>query len=153
MTLDIDATLLDAHSEKEDAAPTYKGGFGFCPMLCFLDRPQRPWLGSFALATPVQGEAAAHEEVLDRSLAQLPAEFQRGRRAGDDAGDVHQQVVVRTDSAGASHRFVDACIERNLELSIGFPIEGRIKDALLIAQERTGSQPLRSTGRFDPVPG
>ena len=29
VTLDFDATLIDAYSEKQDAAPTYKRGFGF----------------------------------------------------------------------------------------------------------------------------
>ncbi|MGH9153851.1 MAG: transposase [Acidimicrobiales bacterium] len=29
VTLDFDATLVDAHSDKQDAAPTYKRGFGF----------------------------------------------------------------------------------------------------------------------------
>ena len=32
LTLDFDATLLTAHSEKESAAPTYKRGFGFHPL-------------------------------------------------------------------------------------------------------------------------
>ena len=150
VTLDIDATLLDAHSEKEDAAPTYKGGFGFCPMLCFLDETTEALAGILRPGNAGPGEAAAHEEVLDRSLAQLPAEFQRGHRAGDDAGDVLQQVVVRTDSAGASHRFVDACIERNLELSIGFPIEGRIKDALLMAQEEDWVPAIEVDGSIRP---
>ena len=35
VVLDIDATLLTAHSEKEGAAGTYKGGYGFHPLLCF----------------------------------------------------------------------------------------------------------------------
>ena len=29
ITIDFDATLLDVHSEKQDAAPTYKHGYGF----------------------------------------------------------------------------------------------------------------------------
>lgn len=33
--LDIDGTLLTAHSDKEGAAGTYKGGFGFHPLLCY----------------------------------------------------------------------------------------------------------------------
>lgn len=38
VVLDIDATLIDVHSEnKENAAPTYKKGYGFHPMLCFAD--------------------------------------------------------------------------------------------------------------------
>jgi len=40
LVLDVDATLLTAHSEKEHAAATYKRGFGFHPLLCFLDRPE-----------------------------------------------------------------------------------------------------------------
>lgn len=32
--LDLDGTLLTAHSDKEGAAGTYKGGFGFHPLLC-----------------------------------------------------------------------------------------------------------------------
>ena len=33
--LDIDATLITAHSEKEQAAGNYKHGFGFHPLLCY----------------------------------------------------------------------------------------------------------------------
>ena len=36
MIVDLDATLVGAHSEKEQAAPTYKRGFGFHPMLAFV---------------------------------------------------------------------------------------------------------------------
>jgi len=35
LVLDIDATLVTCHSEKEHAAPTYKHGFGYHPLLCF----------------------------------------------------------------------------------------------------------------------
>ena len=36
--IDIDGTLLDAHSEKEEAAPTYKRGFGFYPLVAYLEK-------------------------------------------------------------------------------------------------------------------
>lgn len=35
--IDLDATLVGAHSEKEGAAPTYKRGFGFHPLPAYLD--------------------------------------------------------------------------------------------------------------------
>ncbi len=35
--VDLDATLLTTHSDKEQAAPTFKRGFGFHPLLSFLD--------------------------------------------------------------------------------------------------------------------
>ncbi len=35
--IDLDATLITSHSDKAGAAPTYKRGFGFHPLLAFLD--------------------------------------------------------------------------------------------------------------------
>src|SRR5205085_1186046 len=37
LVIDVDATLVTAHSEKEQAAPTFKRGFGFHPLCAFLD--------------------------------------------------------------------------------------------------------------------
>src|SRR5215212_8647081 len=37
IVIDIDATLIDVHSEKEGAAGTFKRGFGFHPLLVYLD--------------------------------------------------------------------------------------------------------------------
>lgn len=37
IVLDLDATLVTAHSEKEGAAPTWKRTFGFHPLLAFVD--------------------------------------------------------------------------------------------------------------------
>src|SRR5664279_2928268 len=39
LCLDFDATITVPHSEKENAAATWKKTFGFHPLLCFLDRP------------------------------------------------------------------------------------------------------------------
>jgi hypothetical protein len=38
--MDLDSTITIAHSEKENAAATWKKTFGFHPLLCFLDRPE-----------------------------------------------------------------------------------------------------------------
>ncbi len=35
--IDLDATLVTAHSDKELAAPTFKRGFGFHPLFAFVD--------------------------------------------------------------------------------------------------------------------
>ncbi len=34
--VDLDASIVFASSEKENAQPTYKGGVGFCPNLATL---------------------------------------------------------------------------------------------------------------------
>ena len=35
--IDIDGTLVSSHSDKEGAAPNYKRGFGFYPLMSYLD--------------------------------------------------------------------------------------------------------------------
>src|SRR4051794_6593499 len=37
LVIDLDATLITAHSEKEQAAPTFKRGFGFHPLGSWVD--------------------------------------------------------------------------------------------------------------------
>ena len=37
LTIDLDATLIGSHSEKEGAAGNFKGGYGFHPMLAYAD--------------------------------------------------------------------------------------------------------------------
>ena len=37
VVIDVDATLITAHSDKEQAAPTFKRGFGFHPLWTFAD--------------------------------------------------------------------------------------------------------------------
>jgi hypothetical protein len=71
IVLDIDSALVGAHSEKQGAAATYKRGFGFHPILCYL--------GAEALAGILRpGVAGAntaddHIGVLVEALDQLPA--------------------------------------------------------------------------------
>ena len=38
MTIDVDATLITAHSEKENAAGNYKHGYGFHPLGAYADQ-------------------------------------------------------------------------------------------------------------------
>jgi hypothetical protein len=56
LRIDFDATITVAHSEKENAAATWKKTFGFHPLLAFLDRPDvaagRRWRGCCGPVTP-----------------------------------------------------------------------------------------------------
>ena len=76
LRIDFDATISIAHSEKENAAATWKKTFGFHPLLAFLDRPEVA--GGEALAGLLRpgnagsNTAADHVTVLDLALAALP---------------------------------------------------------------------------------
>ena len=70
--LDLDATLVTAHSDKEGAAGTYKGGFGFHPLLCYEAGSEEALAGLLRPGNAGSNTAADHIEVLERSLSQLP---------------------------------------------------------------------------------
>ena len=74
MILDIDASLVEIHTEhKEDAAPTFKGGFGFHPMFCFADATGEVLSGLLRPGNAGANTVADHVSVLDAAVAQLPA--------------------------------------------------------------------------------
>ncbi len=146
VTLDFDATLVDAHSDKQDAAPTYKRGFGFNPLGVWCDETGEALASMLRPGNAGANTAADHVKMLDAALAQLPPPWQTGHRPGDEATAVVHPVLVRADSAGATHRFVDALVERNIGFSIGFDVDARVRDALLLAQEEDWAPAVEGDG-------
>lgn len=125
VTLDLDATLLDAHSDKEQAAPTYKKGYGFHPLGCWLDNTQEALAAMLRPGNAGANTAEDHVAVLDAALGQLPVR----PRGLDPVNGV--AMLARADSAGASHGFLNALRERGLEFSIGFDITESVRLAIL----------------------
>jgi len=122
--MDFDATITIAHSEKENAAATWKKTFGFHPLLCFLDRPDvaggEALAGLLRAGNAGSNTAADHVAVLDMALAALP---ERARpRPGDPDSPDSPRLLARSDSAGATHRFAAACRERGVGFSFGFAV-------------------------------
>src|SRR5829696_5517710 len=112
LAIDVDATLITAHSDKQGAAGTYKGGFGFHPLAAWLDRGDGTGEPLAAVLRP--GNAAANTaadqvEVVDLALAQLPRQARQ-----------QQPILVRADSAGATHQFID-------HLRAGGAVLGRVR--------------------------
>ena len=122
VVLDIDASLVEIHSEhKELTAPTYKGGFGYHPFFAFVDGT-----GECVAALLRPGNAGAnsivdHLAVLDHAIGQLPERVRAGHRDGDRADLAERQIVARADSTGCTHGFVDGCRARH----IGFAVAAR----------------------------
>jgi DDE family transposase len=124
LVIDIDATLVTAHSDKQGAAPTFKRGFGFHPLVCYLDRGDGTGEALSGILRPGNAgsnTAADHLDVLAMALVALP----KAARTGP--------ILVRADSAGATHPFVEELHRRGLAFSIGFPLEPAVKQAILAA--------------------
>jgi hypothetical protein len=75
--LDLDATLVTAHSDKEAAAPTWKGGFGSHPLLGYVDHSDggtgEPVAELLRPGNAGSNTAADHILALEQALAQIPS--------------------------------------------------------------------------------
>ena len=127
--VDIDATIVLAHSEKEKAAPTWKKTFGFHPLAAFADHGAGA--GGEPLAIVLRpgnagsNTAAEHIEVTRLALAQLPRPSRR-------------RVLVRTDSGGGTHDFLTwlGSPSRRLHYSVGMTLTEDMQDAIGALPER-----------------
>jgi hypothetical protein len=122
--IDIDGTLIGSHSDKEGAAPTYKRGYGFHPLVAFLDATGEALAGLLRAGNAGSGTAIDHVTVLDQALAQLPVDPSAS------------EITVRTDSAGCSHSFIDACRARGVNFSVGHRLTAEIAAVAVTATGR-----------------
>jgi hypothetical protein len=117
--LDFDASLVEIHSEnKEQAAPTYKGGFGFHPLFCFFDGTGETLASMLRSGNAGANKAEDHNELLDQAIAQMPPPFAAGHHVGDDPDLVQRDLTARADSAGCTGEFVQGCRARNVGFSV-----------------------------------
>lgn len=148
--LDLDSTLVTAHSDKEGATPTWKRGFGFHPVLCTLDSTNELLAGRLRPGNATANNAADNLEVLDAALRQLPTR------------EAAEPILVRGDSAMAAHTFIAGCRERELRFSVGFDLTAPVRDAVLriparawvpaisqAGEERDGAEVAELTHRLD----
>ena len=91
-------------------------------------------------------DADDHLELLDQVIASLPAEYQVGHEPGDDPGLVRHHILVRADSAGATHNLVSGLTDANIEYSIGHPVDSGVREALLSFQEEDWRDALELDG-------
>ncbi len=141
--VDIDATIVIAHSEKEKSAPTWKKTFGFHPLAAFADHGA----GAAGEALTVllrpgnagSNTAAEHIEVTRLALAQLP---RRARR----------RVLIRTDSGGGTHDFLKwlASPGRRLHYSVGMTITEDMHQAILTLPDRVWEAAYDAGGEVRP---
>ena len=136
LTLDVDATLITTHSEKEHAAGNYKGGYGFHPLAVYLDETREALGGMLRPGNAGSNTVADHQTVLDRALEQIPVEHVEA-----------VEILVRADTAGATHGLLDYCREANMRFSVGYELTERVRaaileipeDAWVVALEQDGS--------------
>ena len=119
VTIDLDASLIGSHSEKEGAAGDFKGGFGFHPMLAYLDETSEAAAGLLRPGNAGANTAADQVAVAEAALEQIPA-----------ARVEAIEVLLRTDSAGATHELLEWAYEGGIRFSVGFDLTGPVREAI-----------------------
>jgi hypothetical protein len=123
VTIDLDATIVIAHSEKEQASPTWKKTFGHHPMTAWADHGAdgngEPLAIVLRPGNAGSNTAADHIEAARLALAQLPR-------------PLRPKALIRADSGGGTHEFLDwlTAKSRRLHYSVGMTITEAIQAAI-----------------------
>jgi hypothetical protein len=118
VVIDLDATLVTAHSDKEGAKGNFKGGFGYHPLGAWLDNTGEALAAVLRPGNAGSNTAADHLVVVDRALTQLPDRWRS------------KKILMRADGAGYSHTLISALSAAGLEFSIGYPVTDAVRDAI-----------------------
>lgn len=124
VTIDLDATLVGSHSEKEGAAGNFKGGFGFHPLLAYFDETSEAAAGMLRPGNAGANTAADQIEVAEAALEQIPT-----------ARVEEIDVLLRVDSAGASHELLAWAREGGIRFSVGFDLREAVREAICAVPE------------------
>ncbi len=130
LVIDLDATLITAHSDKEGAAPTFKKGYGFHPLGAWLANTAESLAMLLRPGNAGPDTFADHLAVLTAAIRQIPARMR-------------SRLLVRVDGAGASHEL----IEHLLSLS------SRCRTVLFTSGWAITGAMSRRSGCCPPAPG
>ena len=128
LVIDLDATLVTSHSEKEEARATFKKGFGFHPLLAFADHGD-DGAGEMLACLLRPGNAgsntaADHKTVIRQALAQAGL----GSRPG-------KKVLIRIDGAGSTKKTIEELVKRRVSYSVGYTLPGNTPELYRIIRE------------------
>jgi hypothetical protein len=139
LTIDLDATLITAHSEKDRAAGTFKGGFGFAPILAYGDETGEALAGELRPGNAGANNAADQIAVAEQAIGQIPA-----------ARIETIKILLRVDSAGTSHDLIDWCRDGDIEFSVGYDLTETVRAAILEIAEHDWVCSLDQDGQQRP---
>ncbi|MBF4160056.1 IS1380 family transposase, partial [Nocardioides acrostichi] len=139
ITIDIDATIVVTHSEKENAAATFKRTFGYHPLGAWCDNTGEFLAGKLRAGNAGSNTTADHIDVLTEAIVQIPAAHRK-------------KLLIRSDGAGAFHGLLDWLTEqgkvrgRSVDYSVGFPLTEKLRDAIDLVPKKIWTPAIDADG-------
>jgi Transposase DDE domain group 1 len=119
----MDATIQIAHSDKQQAAGTFKGTWGHHSLTAWCDNTSESLAFRLRPGNAGSNTAIDHTEVLDEAIAQLPARHRRN-------------LLITVDGAGATLDLIEHITKlntapgRRVHYSVGFDLDHRGRAAI-----------------------
>jgi hypothetical protein len=140
IVLDVDASLVQSHSDKEGAAGTYKKHvFGLHPIVVSCANTGEILAVLLRPGNSGSNTAADHVAVLSEAVAQLPPTYRR-------------KIIFRADGAGSTKEllaWITAEATRRgytWRYSVGFDVTEPVRDAIACVPARTWTPALTPDG-------
>jgi Transposase DDE domain group 1 len=140
----LDATIVVAHSDKQQAKGTFKGTFGHHPLTAWCDNTGESLAVMLRPGNAGSNTAADHTAAVDAAIAQIPARHRR-------------RMLFTCDGAGCTHALVEHISKLNarpgyqVHYSAGFDFDERIRAVLPRLPQSAWSAALDADG--SPRPG
>lgn len=150
LVIDMDATILTTRADKADAAPTYKRTYGHHPLLAMAGDCGEVLAGMLRPGNAGSNTAADHVVVLGQAIDALPTDWRAGHEPGDHHDDTAKELILRADAGGTTHWLTEECRDRNIAFSLGYGIDGRVRDALLLSAEDHWQPAIEADGTARP---
>jgi hypothetical protein len=135
----LDATIVVAHSDKQQARATFKGSYGFHPLTAWCDNTDESLAVELRPGNAGSNTAADHIALADAAIAQVPGRYRR-------------KMLFTCDGAGSTHDLVDHISGLNARRGCqarypaGFDFDERIRDVLPRLPETARTPALDADG-------
>jgi hypothetical protein len=138
VVIDLDATLITAHSDKQNAAATFKRGFGFHPLGAWCANTTESLAMLLRPGNAGSNTVTDHIRVLGEAIAQLPVAYRR-------------KILIRVDGAGATHDLLEHLEQMNrlwrtVRFTVGWTITDTDETAMAAPPETAWTDSLDQDG-------
>jgi hypothetical protein len=145
IVIDLDATLITAHSDKQGAAVTFKKGYGFHPLGAWCANTAESLAMLLREGNAGSNTVSDHIRVLADAIEQIPARYRR-------------KILVRVDGAGATHDFLEYLDQMNtafrtVRFTVGWTITDTDETAIAALSADDWTDSLRQNGEATATAG